>query len=247
MNQKILGIIPARYASTRFPAKALVNILGKPMIQRVYEQSSKARRLSELLVATDDPRIEDAVHKFGGKVVMTSKEHGSGTERCAEAVKNIGIDVDYVINIQGDEPFIKPEQIDELASLLDGETEIASMVSAVEDYETLYAPSEMKVVLNNMGYALYFSREPIPHVRGKDKSVWLDYHTFYKHVAIYAYRTDVLKSIVQLAPTDLEMSESLEQLRWMQNGYAIKIGITKHKNLSIDTPEDLERALKTMV
>ncbi len=246
MGNKVLGLIPARYASTRFPAKALVDIEGKPMIQRVYEQSTKAKQLDEVWIATDHAEIYDHAKSFGANVVMTSEAHRSGTERCYEALQIIGNKFDYVVNIQGDEPFIKPEQIDELISLLDGNVELASMVSPIEDIETLFSPSEMKVVFDHSQNALYFSRECIPHVRGIEKKDWLKHTTFYKHVAIYAYRHDVLAAITALEPSTLEVSESLEQLRWMQNGYKIKIGITYHKNISIDTPEDLERALKTM-
>lgn len=247
MSTKVIGLIPARYASTRFPAKALANIDGKPMIQRVYEQSTKSKKLDEVWIATDHALIYDHAKSIGANVVMTSEAHRSGTDRCFEALQKIGNNFDYVVNIQGDEPFIKPEQIDELITLLDRNVELATMVSPIEDVETLFSPNEMKVVFDHSNYALYFSRECIPHVRGFEKTDWLRYTTFYKHVAIYAYRSDVLEAITALEPSTLEIAESLEQLRWMQNGYKIKIGITHHKNISIDTPEDLQRALKTML
>lgn len=243
---KILGIIPARLASTRFPEKALVDIGGKTMVQRVYEQAAKATSLEKVIIATDHEKIYNHVQSFGGEVHMTSPHHPSGTDRCMEALTKQDWDYDYVINIQGDEPFIRPEQIDELARLLDRKVELATLVTKVKDSESLFSNSIMKVVFNNRHEALYFSRECIPHIRGAQREEWLQKHTFYKHVCMYAYRTDILREITDLPPSSLEEAESLEQLRWLEYGYRIKVGITAHESISIDTPEDLERAKRIM-
>ncbi len=237
----ILGIIPARYASTRFPAKALANIGGKSMIQRVVEQARQATSLSRVVVATDDERIRGHVADFGGEVVMTSVHHQSGTDRCREAVRQLGIKADYVVNIQGDEPFIQPRQIDRLASVLDGATELATLVKVIDDWQTLRNPSVPKVVLNIAGDALYFSRHPIPYLRDIPEETWLNAHTYYKHIGLYAYRADVLADIAQLPPSLLERAESLEQLRWLENGYRIRTVLTDLDSHGIDTPEDLKR------
>ena len=237
----ILGIIPARYASTRFPAKALANIHGKSMIQRVVEQARQATSLSHVVVATDDERIRAHVAGFGGEVVMTSVDHQSGTDRCQEAVTKLGIRADYVVNIQGDEPFIQPRQIDLLTSVLDGVTQLATLVKAIDDPDTLFNPNSPKVVLSTAGNALYFSRHPIPYLRGQPADAWLAAHTYYKHIGLYAYRTDVLARLTQLPPSLLEQAESLEQLRWLENGYTIRTVVTDLDSHGIDTPEDLER------
>ncbi|MDF9799449.1 3-deoxy-manno-octulosonate cytidylyltransferase (CMP-KDO synthetase) [Catalinimonas alkaloidigena] len=243
---KILGIIPARLASTRFPTKALVDIKGKSMVQRTFEQASAAKKLEKVIVATDHEDIYQHVKEFGGEAVMTSEEHPSGTDRCREALDKQASEFDYVINIQGDEPFIHPDTIDELASLLDGETQLATLVNEVKEAPLLFNPSIMKVIFNKNNDAIYFSRECIPYLRGFDKSEWLKHHTYYKHVCIYAYRADILREVTQLPLSSLEKAESLEQLRWLENGYPIKIGITEHESISIDTPQDLERALDVM-
>lgn len=240
----ILGIIPARYASTRFPAKALANIGGKSMIQRVVEQARQATSLSRVVVATDDERIRAHVAGFGGEVVMTSVHHQSGTDRCQEAVQQLGVSADYVVNIQGDEPFIHPRQIDLLTSVLDGVTELATLVKVISDPQTLLSPNTAKVVLGVNGDALYFSRYPIPYLRGQSIDTWLTNHTYYKHIGLYAYRTDVLALLTQLPPSSLERAESLEQLRWLENGYRIRTVTTDLDTHGIDTPEDLERILR---
>ncbi|MDX2188593.1 MAG: 3-deoxy-manno-octulosonate cytidylyltransferase [Bacteroidota bacterium] len=243
---KILGIIPARYASTRFPAKPLVDIKGKTMIQRVYEQSTQAKQLSEVIVATDNDLIFKHVQSFGGKAVMTSEKHPSGTDRCHEAYQNSGLQAEFVINIQGDEPFIKPEQIDILASCLKPEVELATLAIRAKPDEDLYNPNTAKLILNNNSEAIYFSRHPIPYVRNFIKSEWNNNHSFLRHVGIYAYRTDILDKITKLRPSKLELAESLEQLRWIENGYKIKVQITDYDSHGIDTPEDLERVLRSM-
>ena len=240
---KILGIIPARYASSRFPGKPLVDIAGKTMIRRVYEQSKQSKLLNEVVVATDNQRIADEVLRFGGKVEMTSDRHTNGTERCAEVLSRFE-DYDYVVNIQGDEPFIKPQQIDGLCELLDGSVQLGSMVKKIEDPSLLSNPSIMKVIINKFHEAIYFSRTAIPYVRDEKIENWLQKHTFYKHICIYAYRSDILFEITNLPPGALETAESLEQLRWIENGYKIKIGITTFESQSVDTPEDLARILK---
>ena len=243
----ILGIIPARYASTRFPAKPLANIGGKSMIQRVVEQARQATSLSRVVVATDDERIRAHVADFGGEVVMTSMHHQSGTDRCQEAVEQLGISADYIVNIQGDEPFIQPRQIDLLTSVLDGTTELATLVKVISDPQTLLNPNSAKVVLGITGDALYFSRHPIPYVRGKPAETWSDAHTYYQHIGLYAYRTDILAQLTQLPPSSLERAESLEQLRWLENGYRIRTVVTDLESHGIDTPEDLEKAVSELV
>ena len=242
---KFIGIIPARYASTRFPGKPLADMNGKPMIQRVYEQVKDV--LDSVCVATDDIRIENAVKAFGGQVVMTSDQHRSGTDRCYEAYQKIGEGYDVIVNIQGDEPFIHPEQIQTIKTCFaDANTQIATLVKPFrsdDDFEsTLFNPNSPKVVLNKNN-AMYFSRSIIPHIRGKKYTEWLPSHTFYKHIGLYAYRAQVLKEITQLPQSALELAESLEQLRWLENGYKIKVGITEQETIGIDTPEDMEKAL----
>lgn len=243
---KFIGIIPARYASTRFPGKPLADMAGKPMIQRVYEQVKDV--LDAVCVATDDARIEAAVKAFGGNVVMTSDQHRSGTDRCYEAYTKIGQGDDVVVNIQGDEPFIQPEQIETLKACFDNAgTQIATLVKPFrpdDDFETtLFNANSPKVVLNKNSEALYFSRSIIPYMRGRDYREWLPNHTYYKHIGLYAYRADTLKEITRLSQSPLELAESLEQLRWLENGYKIKVGITSQETIGIDTPEDMEKAL----
>lgn len=243
---KFIGIIPARYASTRFPGKPLADMAGKPMIQRVYEQVKDV--LDAVCVATDDVRIEAAVKAFGGEVVMTSDQHQSGTDRCYEAYTKVGLGYDVVVNIQGDEPFIQPEQIETLkAYFTDAGTQIATLVKPFrpdDDFETtLFNANSPKVVLNKNSEAMYFSRSIIPYLRGKNYREWLPNHTYYKHIGLYAYRADTLKEITRLPQSSLELAESLEQLRWLENGYKIKVGITSQETIGIDTPEDMEKAL----
>lgn len=242
---KFIGIIPARYASTRFPGKPLADMKGKYMIQRVYEQARKV--LDHVCVATDDDRIFNAVQSFGGEVVMTSAQHRSGTDRCFEAYCTLGGHEDVVINIQGDEPFIKPEQIESLIACFDSpQIQIATLVrpfEASEGYEALANPNSPKVVLNERHEALYFSRSVIPYLRGVEPAEWLARHTYYKHIGMYGYRADVLGQITCLPQSSLELAESLEQLRWLQNGYTIKVGITTQETIGIDTPADLEKAI----
>lgn len=244
---KILGIIPARYASTRFPGKPLIVINGKTMIQRVYEQSLKAELLASVVVATDDQRIFDAVKSFGGNVMMTSSEHNSGTDRCCEIVAKIGSEYDAVVNIQGDEPFINPEQINQIASLISSDdSQIASLCKPIRDEDELFDNNVVKVVFDKNGKALYFSRQTIPFLRKveKNEKSWMKERIFYKHIGIYAYKTDALKNIASLPQSDLELAECLEQLRWIENSYTIKMGITEFESYSIDTPQDVEKCLK---
>lgn len=245
---KFVAIIPARYESSRFPGKPLVDIDGKPMIQRVYEQVKKS--IFDVYVATDDERIFNAVINFGGNVVMTSTSHRSGTDRCNEAFNKISRPFDVVINIQGDEPFISPQQIDLLKScFVDSTVEIATLVKPFDlndGLDELKNPSTPKVVVSNDSDAIYFSRSIVPYIRDVETEDWLSHHVFYKHIGIYGYRSDVLSEITQLPEGILEKSESLEQLRWLENGFKIKIGFTNHETKGIDTPEDLEAALKLM-
>ena len=240
---KIIGIIPARYASTRFPAKALVEIEGKSMIQRVYEQALKSTVLKDVVIATDHEKIFNHVKEFGGKVVMTNPNHQSGTDRCKEALDLQNQPYEFVINIQGDEPFIKPEQIDLLASCLDSQTEIATLSIRVKNTDELFNTNSPKVTVDQNQHAIYFSRHPIPFIRGKNENEWIDNHDFFRHIGIYAYRSDILTKITQLKPSALELAESLEQLRWIENGYKIKVQETTFDSYGIDTPEDLERIL----
>lgn len=243
---KFIGIIPARYASTRFPGKPLVDICGMSMIERVYRQVSK--ELDEVYVATDDQRIYDAVVAFGGKVVMTSTEHRSGTDRCYEAYCNVGSDADVVINIQGDEPFIDPSQIAEIKACFDDESaQIATLVRPFDSsrgFEALFDQNVVKVVLANDDSAIYFSRAIVPYVRNYPWQQWLDNQQFYTHIGLYAYRADVLSKITKLPQSSLELAESLEQLRWVQNGYKIKVGRSSCPTIGIDTHADLEEARK---
>jgi len=241
---KFIGIIPARYASTRFPAKPLAVLGGKPVIQRVYEQVSGI--FDEAYVATDDERIEAAVKAFGGKVVMTSLNHKSGTDRCYEAFTKVGGGYDVVVNIQGDEPFIQPSQLEAVkACFEDPTTQIATLVKPFttdDGFVALENVNSPKVVVNANMNALYFSRSIIPYQRNADKQDWLAGHTYYKHIGLYAYRAEVLKEITSLPQSSLELAESLEQLRWLENGYTIKVGVMQVETIGIDTPEDLERA-----
>ncbi len=241
---RFLGLIPSRYASTRFPGKPLADIGGKSMIRRVYEQVSQV--LTDVYVATDDERIAQHVRSFGGRVVMTASTHRSGTDRCAEAVQTIHRDVqepfDIVINIQGDEPFIQPSQLELLKSCFEGkETEIATLVKRVASEEDLFNPNIPKVILNRQKEAIYFSRFTIPYVRNSSKEDWLKVQTFFKHIGIYAYRFKTLLEITQLDPSNLELAESLEQNRWLENGYRIQTAETDTENLAVDTPADLEK------
>ncbi len=241
----IVGIIPARYASTRFPGKPLIDIRGKSMLQRVYEQASKAKSLSKVVVATDDKRIYDHVQNFGGDAVMTAENHPSGTDRCWDALQQLNEDYQYVINIQGDEPFIVPEQIDELAAVLnDGTVELATQMIEAESNEILFDKGEVKITLNTNNEALYFSRMVIPYIKGVDEKEWHTHHRYYRHVGMYAYRKDVLGKITALPVSSLEKAESLEQLRWLEHGFKIKCVATKYESHCIDTPEDVEKVLK---
>jgi len=242
----ILGIIPARYASTRFPGKPLIDILGKSMIQRVYEQAKKSTMLTDVYVATDDERIYKHVEEFGGKAVYTKEEHPSGTDRCFEALQTIGKNYDYIINIQGDEPFIDPSQIDLLCNVCDGNTELATLMIPVDSHEVLFDMGEVKITLNQNMEALYFSRMVIPFIKGKPQEEWHKHHNYFRHVGMYAYRKDVLEKVTQLKPSSLEIAESLEQLRWLENGFKVKCAITQFDSHCIDTPEDIEKVIRLM-
>lgn len=243
---KFVGIIPARYASTRFPGKPLVDIGGKTMIERVYSQVSKV--LDDVYVATDDERIKTQVESFGGKVIMTSADHQSGTDRIAEAIESVhsqGNSFDVIINIQGDEPFIDESQIKTLMDCFnDPKTQIATLIKKVRSKDELFNPNSPKVIINKNKEAIYFSRSTIPYIRGAEKDDWIEEHDFFKHIGIYAYRYDVLKEITQLPQSTLELMESLEQLRWIENGYTVKTGITDVEGVAIDTPEDLKMVLE---
>jgi 3-deoxy-manno-octulosonate cytidylyltransferase (CMP-KDO synthetase) len=242
----ILGIIPARYASTRFPGKPLAMIEGKSMIRRVYEQATQAKTIDKLVVATDDESIAAHVLEFGGEVVMTNSEHPSGTDRCYEAFKKVAGDFNYVINIQGDEPFLDPKQIDELGAVCKGQTELATQMIRVDNSAFLFDQGEVKIVLNHENEALYFSRMVIPFVKGKPEAEWHLHHNYYRHVGMYAYRRDVLQAITKLPVSALEKAESLEQLRWLEAGFKIKCVETQFDSHCIDTPEDIERVLQLM-
>lgn len=244
---KFLALIPARYASTRFPGKPLADLGGKPMIRRVYEKVADVFEYT--YVATDDVRIEQTVQGFGGRVVMTSADHRSGTDRCCEALDRVealtGISFDGVVNVQGDEPFIAREQLEKIRTCFDDpSTDIATLVKPFAPGEDVTQPNSPKVVLSVDGYALYFSRSVIPYLRGVDPAEWSSRHTYWKHIGLYAYRSEVLRRITRLAPGTLERCESLEQLRWLENGYRIKVAETHAEGIAIDTPEDLQRAVE---
>ncbi len=240
---KFVGIIPARYASSRFPGKPLAKLGGKYVIQHVYEKVASV--LENTYVATDDERIAHAVEDFGGNAVMTRADHKSGTDRIAEAIEKIGGQWDVVVNIQGDEPFIRQEQLHTICECFDDDrTQIATIGKPFTEMDAVENPNSPKIVVDNNGYAMYFSRSVIPFVRGIDREKWLNSFPFLKHLGIYAYRTDVLHEITRLPQSSLEKAERLEQLRWLQNGYKIKVGITDFETVGIDTPEDLVRAEK---
>ena len=240
---RFVCIIPARYQSTRFPGKPLVDIGGKTMIQRVYDQVSKV--LPNVYVATDDNRIFEVVTAFGGKAIMTSDKHKSGTDRCYEAFSKLDEWFDVVVNVQGDEPFIQPEQISELITCFDEpDTQIATLAKKVtgnDDFETLLNPNNPKLVVNSHNEAMYFSRSVIPFKRGSETVNWISQHSYLKHVGIYAYRAEILSELSVLEQSPLEIAESLEQLRWLENGYRIKVGYTSVETFGIDTPDDLEK------
>lgn len=241
---KFLAVIPARYASTRFPGKPLARLGGKPVIRRVWEQVTQV--FADAVVATDDQRIIEAVEAFGGRAVMTSPDHRSGTDRCREAVEKSGGTPDIVVNVQGDEPFIAPSQLRAIARCFDDpSTDIATLVKPFTPADGLAAlenPNSPKVVLGTAGQALYFSRSVIPYLRGVPREEWLERHTFYKHIGMYAFRRETLYEVTALPQSALERAESLEQLRWLENGYRIRTGISDVETIGIDTPEDLAKA-----
>jgi 3-deoxy-manno-octulosonate cytidylyltransferase (CMP-KDO synthetase) len=242
---KVLGIIPARYGSSRFPGKPLIEIKGKTMIQRVYERSLRSEVLSDLVVATDDERIYNHVIKFGGKAVITSMDHQSGTDRCLEAMQKTPGNFDIVVNIQGDEPFIDPSQITDVVKCFeDDATDIATLVKRVHHVKELFNPSMVKVVINNRDQAMYFSRSVIPYLYEVPEEQWTEQYEFLEHVGIYGYTTKALMEITQLPISSLEVHEKLEQLRWLENGFTIKVAYTNVESEPIDTQEDLERILK---
>ena len=242
---KVLGIIPSRYESTRFPGKSLVDIMGKTMIQRVYEQAKKSKKLDDLVVATDDQRIFAEVKRFGGSVVMTAKHHKNGTERCLEVAQSLN--PQFVVNIQGDEPFIHPDQIDSLCTVISTDTDLVTLIKRIKDPEDLENSNLVKVVTSLDDHALYFSRSPIPFDRSLIKAPTLPMNKiFWKHIGIYAYRTEVLSQLVKLKESALEKMESLEQLRWLENGYKIKTAETHFESMGIDTPEDLDHLIAKM-
>lgn len=240
---RVLGIIPARFESIRFPGKALVDVHGKSMVQRVFEQACKAPGLTKVVVATDDDRIFDHITEIGGNVIMTSKEHPSGTDRCREATEHEQEDFDFIVNIQGDEPFIDPRQIEELTTKLNPEIQIATQAKLIESQALLADVNCVKVLFNALGNAIYFSRSPIPYQRNIPMNEWATSYQYYQHVGIYAYRKDILKEITKIPQSPLEKAEGLEQLRWLENGYAIKVLTTNYQAHGIDTPEDLHQAL----
>ena len=239
---RVVGIIPARYNSTRFPGKPLALIKGKTMIRRVCEQAWKSK-LDAVVVATDDARIADEVMGFGGRYVLTDPNHRSGTDRCREALDLLENQYDAVVNIQGDEPFIDPAQINQVVDLIGrSDTQLASLAKRIEDENELFSPNTVKVVMDNGGNALYFSRNPIPFMRNLDREEWLKEGVFYKHIGIYAYKVETLRQIAEMQPTSLEIAESLEQLRWLENGLSIRMGVTESENVSIDLPADIQKA-----
>lgn len=242
-KMKILGIIPARFQSTRFPGKVLVDINGMSMVQRVYEQANKSTFLDKVIIATESEKVKKHVEQFGGDAVLTDDNHASGTDRCYEALTLQKENYDYVINIQGDEPFIAPTQIDDLAALLDGTVELATLIKKITTSSELFNYGEVKTVFNSNMEALYFSRQPIPYCRNEGEMEWLSHQDYYKHIGIYAYRADMLEKVSKLPVSTLEKAESLEQLRWIENGLKIKLAYTEHESVCIDTKEDLDKVL----
>lgn len=242
----VIGIIPARYASSRFPGKPLAMIKGKTMLQRVVEQTQKANTLTEVIVATDDKRIKTHCDEIGVKAVITSAEHQSGTDRCFEAYKLSGSQSDFILNIQGDEPFIHPEQINSLAKECKGDAQLLTQMIKCTDHAVLFDMGEVKIVLNEWNEALYFSRSVIPFIKNEKPEHWHLKHDYYRHVGMYAYRADVLEKISHIGVSSLEKAESLEQLRWLQHGFKIKCVETPYDSHCVDTPEDIEKVLKLM-
>jgi 3-deoxy-manno-octulosonate cytidylyltransferase (CMP-KDO synthetase) len=240
----IIGVIPARYASTRFPGKPLALINGVSMLERVYRQAASSEKLSEVIIATDDERIMEHAGKIGARAVMTREEHPSGTDRCFEAYVANEKKYDYLLNIQGDEPFLDPMQIDSLAEACDGNVEIATQMIKCNDHEVLFDKGEVKIVLDSQNCALYFSRNVIPFIKEREEREWHLYHPYFRHVGMYVYRTDILEKITKLAPSALEKAESLEQLRWLEHGFKIKCVETNFDSHCIDTPGDIEKVLK---
>jgi 3-deoxy-manno-octulosonate cytidylyltransferase (CMP-KDO synthetase) len=240
---KILGVIPARYESSRFPGKVLAQIGDKSMVQRVYNQACQSQLLDDVVIATESTVVQKHVEEFGGNCCLTGNHHVSGTDRCFEALTLQNQAYDYVVNIQGDEPFLAPAQIDEVAKLLDGKVELATLVKRIEQAEELFNVGEVKTVFNNKMEALYFSRQPIPFLRNHPERDWLSEQSYYKHIGIYAYRADVLDQIAQMPPSPLELAESLEQLRWLENGLKIQLAFTNYESVCIDTQEDLDRVM----
>lgn len=239
---KIIAIIPARFSSTRFPGKPLVSIKGKPMVQHVYERAINSNLFQKVIVATDDERIQAKVLDFGGEVVMTDINHQSGTDRCGEVIKCLNESFDVVINIQGDEPFIQEEQLEELVSLFrNTQAQIGTLKKEITNAEDVFDSNIVKVIAGLERRALYFSRSAMPFVRDVKREDWLGKQKFYKHIGLYGYRSEVLKDLIKLKPSVLELSESLEQLRWLENGYQIFIAETNYESIGIDTPEDLSR------
>lgn len=242
---KVIVIIPARYASTRFPGKPLVVIHGLTMVQRVYQQAKKAIGVTDVWVATDDQRIVDCVEQFGGKAIMTSEFHPSGTDRVYEAYTKTGIEADLIINVQGDEPYIKPDQLEEVIRIFDNPlAEIGTLVKSISQTDELFNVNKVKAVIADNGRALYFSRQPLPYFKGYPEDTWVGKHTYYKHVGMYAFRPKTLEKLVALPLSTLEQAESLEQLRWLENSYDIYTRTTQFEAHAIDTPEDLALLLQ---
>lgn len=247
---KVLAVIPARYASTRFPGKPLALLGGKPIIQWVWEKVSEMKGITDGVVATDDMRIVQAVKQFGGQVLMTSDQHRSGTDRCGEVLTTMesqGQRYDIVINVQGDEPFVQEEQLQCLIDCFsDPATQIATLRKRITNQEELLSPNNVKVIGTENGRAIYFSRQPLPYLRGVEIEKWIERQDYYKHIGIYAFRSETLHSVVKLQQSPLEKSESLEQLRWLENGYDIRLCDTQIENIGIDTPEDLNKAEESL-
>lgn len=244
----LLAVIPARYASTRFPGKPLALLAGKPVVQWVWERVSAYVGEDHTVVATDDCRIMEAVQAFGGRAAMTLATHRSGTDRCGEvlaACESQDRRYDVVINVQGDEPFVRAGQLSALVDCFaDADTQIATLKTEIHSYDELVSPNNVKVICTPEGKAVYFSRQPLPYLRGVAPEQWLDHQRYYKHVGIYAFRSATLHEVTRLAPSALECSESLEQLRWLEHGYTIRVSETDAANIGIDTPADLEEAAK---
>ena len=240
---KVLGIIPARFNSSRFPGKPLATIGGKPMIIHVLERASLCKEISRLIVATDNPIIMDTVIKHGYEAMLTAESHPSGTDRCAEILSKIEDEPDICINIQGDEPFLDPDQLSALISCFkNSDCQISTLKHRINNQEELFSPDAVKVITDKNGKALYFSRSPLPYLRDQNEESWLSKQDYYRHIGLYGFKAEILKKVSKIEESSLEKAEKLEQLRWMENGFSVFVATSDKPNIAVDTPHDLKKA-----